>query len=85
MSALTFENKPFAFDWQVPAALKRLFAAKGKQGRLHTQLKDLPDHLLLDIGIDPRSAPISVHEAIARPDFAHGGVVRANLRTAAMS
>ena len=85
MSALTFEHKPFGLDWHTPAFLKRLFATNKAQGRHHVELKDLPDYLLLDIGIDPRSAPLSLEEAVARPDLAHGGVVSANLRTAARS
>lgn len=85
MSVLTFEHKPFGLDWQAPAFLRRLFATEKTPGRRHVELNDLPDHLLLDIGIDPRSAPLSLEEAVARPDLAHGGVVSANLRTAAKS
>jgi hypothetical protein len=85
MSALTFEHKPFALDWRLPALLKRAFAARLAPGSLYTALKILPDHLLLDIGLDPRSAPVSLEEAIARPDFAHGSVVLAKGRIAAKS
>ncbi len=85
MSILTFEHKPLPFAWHVPAFLKRLFAAKGAQEHLYTELKDLPDHLLLDIGIDPRNVPQSLDEAIARQDLAHGGVVSAQHRAVARS
>ncbi len=85
MSALTFERKPFATDWHLPVLLKRAFAARFAQGRQYSELKELPDHLLLDIGIDPRCAPVSLQEAIARPDYAHGGVVLAHARTVARS
>ena len=85
MSILAFEHKSLPFSWHLPEFLNRLFAAKVEQGRLYTEMKDLPDYLLLDIGIDPRNIPQSLDEAIARQDFAHGGVVSAHHRTIAKS
>lgn len=85
MSAITVKHTPLHFDWHLPAFLTRLFSAARVQERLYTELKDLPDHLLIDIGIDPRSVPLSLNEAIARPDLAHGGVVTAHGRVAAKS
>ncbi len=67
------------------ALLQRLLPAEDTKGRLYKDLKDLPDHLLLDIGIDPRHTPLSLHEVIARPDLAHGGVVTTAFRTVAKS
>lgn len=83
MSVLAVEHKSLSPDWHLPAFLKRLFAARVAQGRLHANLKDLPDYLLLDIGVDPRQVPMGLDEAIARPDLAHGGVVTTGFRTAA--
>ena len=85
MSVLTVEHKSLSFAWHLPAFLKRFFAAKETQGRLYAELKDLPDHLLLDIGIDPRNVPQSLDEAIARQDLVHGSVVAAQYRAAAKS
>ncbi len=85
MSALTFERKPFATDGHLQVLVKSILSASVAQARQYTQLKELPDHLLLDIGVDPRSAPVSLQEAIARPDYAHGGVVLAHARTVARS
>ncbi len=67
------------------AVLQRLFPAEETTGRLYKDVKDLPDHLLLDIGIDPRHTPLSLHEVIARPDLVHGGVVTSGFRTVAKS
>ena len=45
----------------------------------------LPDHLLLDIGVDPRDVPFNVAGEIARPDLAHSGPATATFRTIAKS
>lgn len=50
------------------ALLSPLFARKSPQRRLYRGLRDLPDYLLLDIGVDPRDVPVRAEEAGARPD-----------------
>ena len=67
------------------ALLSPLFVGKKSQGRLYRGLKDLPDYLLLDIGVDPRDVPVRVEGEIARPDLLHGGLVTRMFRTAAKS
>ena len=51
------------------ALLSPLFAGISAQGRLYGGLKDLPDHLLLDIGVDPRDVPAQAECEIARSDL----------------
>ncbi|MGB8816404.1 MAG: hypothetical protein WCC66_00610 [Rhizobiaceae bacterium] len=65
--------------------LQRFLPTVDTQGIHASELKNLPDHLLLDIGIDPRNVPCSLDQVIARPDLAHDGVVRAAARTIAKS
>ncbi len=67
------------------ALQERLFAGKSRQKRPYTDLKSLPDHLLLDIGVDPRSVPCSADDVIARPDLLYTGPAAAVFRTAAKS
>ena len=45
-------------------------ADKAMQIRRERELTSLPDHMLLDIGIDPRSVPNPAGEMLARPDLA---------------
>ena len=65
------------------ALLSRLLAVKGAQGRLYRNLKDLPDHLLLDIGVDPRDVPTRAGEADTRPDVLWQDAAAVTFRTAA--
>ena len=65
--------------------LSPLFAGKSAQGRLYRQLKDLPDYLLLDIGVDPREVPVRVEAAGVGPDLLHGGLAARVFRTVAKS
>ena len=67
------------------ALLSPLFAAKSAQGRLYRGLKDLPDYLLLDIGVDPRDVPVRAEEAGAWPDLLLGGLTARVFRTVAKS
>ena len=85
MSVIAIHSASPSIVERVQALLQRLIKTEGAQGRFYKDLKNLPDRLLLDIGIDPRSTPLSLDEAIARPDLAHGGVVGAQHRTAAKS
>ena len=85
MSVIAIHRASPSIVERVQALFQRLIETEGAQGRLYTGVKNLPDHLLLDIGIDPRSTPLSLDEAIARPDLAHGGVVGAQHRAAAKS
>jgi uncharacterized protein YjiS (DUF1127 family) len=67
------------------ALLHRLFAAGSSQGRFYRSLKRLPDHLLLDIGVDPRDVPVNGEGETARPDLALTGLAARMFRTAAKS
>ena len=67
------------------ALLALLFASHPSKGRRHRSLKNLPDHLLLDIGIDPRNVPTNTEQEIARPDMAHRGLTGLVFRTVAKS
>jgi hypothetical protein len=58
---------------------------KASQVRDYDELKALPDHLLLDIGVDPRDVPFNVAGEISRPDLAHSGPGTAAFRTIAKS
>jgi hypothetical protein len=85
MSAITFTPASSATGFSLRALFHRPFAAECPQGRLYRSLKDLPDHLLLDIGVDPRDVPARTEGVIARPDLVYLGVNAAGLRTAAKS
>lgn len=67
------------------ALLSPLFAGKKSQGRLYRGLKDLPDHLLLDIGVDPRDVRVRAEEAGVQPEVLHGGLAARVFRIAAKS
>ena len=67
------------------ALFSPLFAGKSAQGRLYRGLKDLPDYLLLDIGVDPRDVPVRTEGEGARPDLLHGGLVARVFRITAKS
>jgi uncharacterized protein YjiS (DUF1127 family) len=85
MSAITFTPASSAKGFNPHALFHRLFAAERPQGRMYRSLKDLPDHLLLDIGVDPRNVPVRTEGVIARPDLVYLGVNAAGLRTVAKS
>jgi uncharacterized protein YjiS (DUF1127 family) len=83
MSAVTLHPALPAISLR--ALFHRRFAEASSQGRLYRNLKDLPDHLLLDIGVDPRDVPVSAEGGIARPDLAFSGLGAMGFRTAAKS
>jgi uncharacterized protein YjiS (DUF1127 family) len=83
MSAITLH--PASPSISLRVLFHRRFAERGSQGRLYNSLKDLPDHLLLDIGVDPRNVPTSTEGEIARPDLVHRGLGAMGFRTAARS
>ena len=85
MSITATRPVSFAIAARLRTLQERLFAGKGPQGRLYRDLIDLPDHLLLDIGVDPRSVPSSADDVIARPDLLYTGPAAAVFRTAAKS
>ncbi len=62
-----------------------LFAGKKSQGRLYRDLKDLPDYLLLDIGVDPRDVPVRAEEGSARPEVLWREAAAVRFRTEARS
>jgi uncharacterized protein YjiS (DUF1127 family) len=85
MSAITFIPASPAISSSVRALFRWPLAAVRPQGRLYRNLKDLPDHLLLDIGVDPRDVPAGAEGVIARQDLVFLGVNATGLRTAAKS
>lgn len=70
---------------RLQALLSPLFAGKGPQGRLYRSLKDLPDYLLLDIGVDPRDVPVRAEEAGVGPDLLYSRMTGCQYRTTAKS
>jgi len=81
-----FRTTAFADRWWL--LVGRLFAGNGKKARhrrLPRELASLPDHLLLDIGVDPRNVPNPAGEIISRPDLARDGLVPPIWRSTAKS
>ncbi len=85
MSVLTFEFASPSLISRLPELLRRLWETNTSPVRNFHNLKTLPDHLLLDIGVDPRDVPFNVVGEIARPDLAHSGPATATFRTIAKS
>jgi uncharacterized protein YjiS (DUF1127 family) len=85
MSAIAINPASPALGQSLNALFHRLFSAGRPQGRLYRNLKDLPDHLLLDIGVDPRDVPVNGEGGIARPDLVYAGPGAMGFRTAAKS
>jgi uncharacterized protein YjiS (DUF1127 family) len=81
MSAITLHPASPAFGLR--ALFHWRFAETISQARLYRSLKDLPDHLLLDIGVDPRDVPTQTEGEIARPDLVYSGPAAMGFRTAA--
>jgi hypothetical protein len=69
MSVTATRPISFSIAERLHALVSPLFAGKSAQGRLYGDLKDLPDYLLLDIGVDPRGVPGVAHEGSTRPDL----------------
>ncbi len=65
--------------------LAHAFTRKVDQGRQYGDLRDLPDYLLLDIGVDPRDVKNGRLELIDRPDMLHHGSTTFEFRTTAKS
>lgn len=68
--------------------VERLFTGSGKKvehPRLPRELASLPDHLLVDIGVDPRWVPNLTGEIISRPDLARSGLAAPIWRLTAKS
>ena len=53
MSVLTFEITSQSIISRLPELLRQLWVTKASQVCNYNELKALPDHLLLDIGVDP--------------------------------
>jgi uncharacterized protein YjiS (DUF1127 family) len=83
MSVIVINPASPAFS--LSALFRWRFSVSSSQGRLYRDLKDLPDHLLLDIGVDPRNVPVRGEGGIARPDLLYQELTAAALRTAAQS
>lgn len=65
------------------ALLSPLFAESRPQGRLYGGLKDLPDYLLLDIGVDPRDVPVRGDGTGARAEVLRRESTATSARTSA--
>lgn len=81
-----YRTTAFAGRWWL--FVDRLLAAiekKTGQRRLPKELASLPDHLLIDIGVDPRWVPNPAGELIARPDLSHSGLATPVWRSASKS
>lgn len=52
-------------------------------GRLFNQLKGLPNHLLLDIGVDAHTVPTRLETTLTRPDVFYQTQAAARSRSAA--
>jgi hypothetical protein len=85
MSVVAFTPASNSIGARLHALLTHLVPEKTSHGRLYRDLKNLPDHLLLDIGIDPRNVPGNTEAEIARPDLVHRGVGATVFRTVAKS
>jgi uncharacterized protein YjiS (DUF1127 family) len=85
MSVLTFESTSPSLISRLPELWRQLWKANNPQVRDYSDLKALPDRLLLDIGVDPRDVPSNVAGEIARPDLAHSGPATAAYRIIAKS
>ena len=83
MSITAARPVSFPIAERLHALFSRFIAGKSAQGRLYRDLKDLPDHLLLDIGVDPRDVPVRTEEAGARPEVFWRDATSVNFRTAA--
>lgn len=77
---------PSLFGEHVRTWFRRLVSVQpGTGGRWSREVIALPDRMLLDIGIDPRSVPNPLADAISRPDLAPHGLVTPPYRSAARS
>jgi uncharacterized protein YjiS (DUF1127 family) len=85
MSTITFTPASPAISSSVRALFRWPLAAVRPQGRLYRSLKDLPDHLLLDIGVDPRDVPGNSDQVNARPELLWHGATAKTSRTTAKS
>jgi uncharacterized protein YjiS (DUF1127 family) len=83
MSAIVINPASPAFS--LSALFHRRFSGSRSQGRLYRSLKDLPDHLLLDIGVDPRDVPVRGEGETARPDLVYSGPGAMGFRSVAKS
>ncbi len=72
-----------AFADRLHLLLSPLFAGKGPQGRLYRGLNDLPDYLLLDIGVDPRDVPVRGDGTGARAEVLRRESTATSARTSA--
>jgi hypothetical protein len=81
-----FRTTTFVDRWWLFAA-RLLAVIENKPGhpRLPRELSSMSDHLLIDIGVDPRWVPNPAGEIIARPDLAHSGLATPVWRSTAKS
>ncbi len=85
MSITATSPVPHSLAGSLHALLSPLFAGKSPQGRLYRELRDLPDHLLLDIGVDPRDVLVRAEEAGARAEVLWREAGAVTFRTTAKS
>ena len=60
MSVLTFEISSPSIVSRIAEYVQQLLHTQSAQLRNYDELKTLPDHLLLDIGVDPRDVPSNI-------------------------
>jgi len=78
MSDYASDFRTTTFADRLGLLVERLFAGVEKKAghpRLPRELSSLPDHLLVDIGVDPRWVPNQAGEIISRPDLTRDGLV----------
>lgn len=71
---------PTPFSVRLRHSLTSLLARNKTQPVLPAELASLPDHLLVDIGIDPRDVPNPAGTGAADPDLARYGIPTSLLR-----
>jgi hypothetical protein len=85
MSAIAFNTAPFDLTSGLSRLLGLLALDKRLPDTASSNLKDLPDHILLDIGVDPRAVPTLLSEELARPDVFYQSLTAAVARNTAKS
>ena len=85
MSIIAFAPVSPPITERLHALIQEVVTGISAFGRSYKKLHYLPDHLLLDIGLDPRDVPQVVDALIARPDLAYSGLAARIFRTVAKS
>jgi hypothetical protein len=75
MSITFAASTPSSILLRLHTLFDHLSRAVAPQGRLYGNLRDLPDHLLVDIGVDPRRVPTRLEDDLSRPDVFYQSLV----------